>query len=773
MVSNRQPRFLLVLVAAVVFPACVRAQAFVEHITPPVVERGKTMRVTFVGKNLANAFDAWHTLPAGALKAKPVEASPDRAVFDITTAPDAPVGIAGLRVATPDGLSNVHLFLVDDLPIRSGATGDALMTLAKPAAVWGTLREGGSDRYLFEVKAGERLSFEVVANRLGKDADPLVTIRDAAGRFVAERDNDAGLYFDCRFDHTFERAGTYTLEVRDARYKGNDHRQYVLRVGRFAVGRAAVPSAVNPGANEIALGPAGASRISFELPPPALPGSLFAALKRNGDEASTWVPLTTAEGPVTVAEETGEPTPARFPGMLCGVLRKPGVKHVFDLKFEKGQKLFVRGETRSLNSPAELEVSLLDKTGKEVRRGTETKGTDEVTLEFAAAAAGDFRLVVRDAFREGGDDSAYRLSLRGDPFPPQLVAEAEGLAVPQGDYQILPITVTRSPGTKGEIKLKLLGAPPGVVLTPSEISENETSVVCRLEASPSATLGLHTLQILAECEGANGPSRSLVRTQPLVDRKLVNIDLIPLALREDQRRLPPSVTDRIALQVTPPSPFTFELTEPELTLIRYQRVPVPIATTRVKSFEGPITFSAEGGQLAPKEEGRTRVYAEFPVAGPQSRQVAGFIQSLILSNLAKTRIKVSAVGTHQGRRVMLMRSFDLNLVAGFKVMGEPAKVSVLPGETARTRFVVQRVGSLDSAVTIRFNTNLGLDLPEAVVIEKGQTGVDFAVPIPADTNPRKINIQAVSTGDVNGYEEEIRGLLLEIEVRKPDVPKKK
>ena len=36
----------------------------------------------------------------------------------------------------------------------------------------------------------------------------------------------------------------------------------------------------------------------------------------------------------------------------------------------------------------------------------------------------------------------------------------------------------------------------------------------------------------------------------------MNVDLIPIALREDQKRLPPSLADRFAVQVTPPAPFS-------------------------------------------------------------------------------------------------------------------------------------------------------------------------------------------------------------------------
>ena len=91
-------------------------------------------------------------------------------------------------------------------------------------------------------KPVERVTFEVVGNRLGQDFDPVVTIKDGRGRQIVERDNDIGLMFDCRFAQTFEKAGTYTIEVRDTRFRGSDHMVYVLRVGRFpgGTGRLAV-----------------------------------------------------------------------------------------------------------------------------------------------------------------------------------------------------------------------------------------------------------------------------------------------------------------------------------------------------------------------------------------------------------------------------------------------------------------------------------------------------------------------------------------------------
>ena len=263
------------------------AQAFVEHIAPPAVERGKTTRVTFVGAHLDQALDLWTSLPAGKVRAAPVAGTDEgRAVFDVTAADDAPVGVCGVRVATAGGLSNAHLFLIDDLPVRpapDSEKGPAKVEL--PASLWGAFREAQVDRFTIDATAGQRVSFEAVANRFGTDADPLVTIRDAGGRIVAERDNDPGLYFDCRFEHVFKDAGTYTVEVRDSRFHGSEHWPYVLRMGRFPAARTALPTTVRPGKHADLRLPEVDATIGLDAPADLPAGPFFAALRRPATTA--------------------------------------------------------------------------------------------------------------------------------------------------------------------------------------------------------------------------------------------------------------------------------------------------------------------------------------------------------------------------------------------------------------------------------------------------------------------------------------------------------
>lgn len=752
------------------------AQAVVERVEPPLAQGGKTTRVTFVGAHLGQAVDVWSSLPAGKLKATPVGGGQaDRATFDVQVAADAAIGPCGLRVATRDGLSNTHMFLIEDLPPVARPAAAKEMKVALPAAAWGTLRGETVDRYLIDVAAGQRVGFEVVGSRFGKDVDPLVVLRNAKGKWLAERDNDPGLCFDCRFEHVFAEAGTYTVEVRDARFQGPEHATYVLRMGRFPAGRVALPAAVRPGQSTDIMLPEVGAPITFAVPAEQPLGPFVASLRRKDDDGSTWVTLTATAAEVTAAQQPcqtlEQATPAKVPGSLCGVLDKPGARDYFRLDLEKGQRIRVRGEARTLASPADLELTVLDAKGAEVRRVSDP-GQDYVNLDFTAPMAGSYGLAVRDLARDGGPSFVYRLEVRG-PQPTFTVdADVEGLTVPQGNYQSVPLTVTRSERF-GAIKLRLVGAPAGMTLTPDEIPETDNTVLCKLAAKADVPAGLYTLQIVAEpVAAASGVAPVFVRTLPLLDRRRVNVDLIPYALREDQRRLPAALTDRLAVQVTPAAPFAMDLTEPLVTLGRYQHADIPIATKRVPGFDGPITFSARGGQLADKDDIRTRVAAEFPTATAQQANVSGRIHSRILSNIGRTRIEVEGSAVHQGRRIALTRSFDLDLRPAFRVTAEVDKLMALPGSSVKLRVLADCVKGFDGPIAVQITPVQGLDLPATLELPRGQDSVDLEVKVPADLTPRKLGIRIRSVATVGAYEEELQTQLAEIEVRKPEAPKK-
>lgn len=753
------------------------AQATIELVSPPSFQQGAVTRITITGTELSQVVGLWTSLPPDLVHGKLVNGGTgSTAQLDVTVANNSPLGIFGLRVATTAGLSNVHLFAIDDLPPVAAETlpvVDGRRPVVLPAAVWGTFREAHVDHFSIQVQADERVAFETVAGRLGKDADPILTIFDAQRRRIVQSDNSIGLLFDSRFEHTFTEAGAYTVELSDTRYQGADHWGYVLRMGHFPAVQVAIPSTVRPGeATILALPELPGLAPECAVPVDARRGAFFHAIRRPSDDASSWVQLSVSELPNSIeAEPNDQPeqaTPITVPGHAHGCLLQPGDRDWFVFDLSKGQKLDVRAETRTIGSAADVELVLTGPKGNELKR-VDDVGLDEANFSFVAPTEGPYRLLVRELTGDGGAAFTYRIEIRAGGPQFQLVSAVADLTVPQNGYQALPINVTRTE-YPGPIELSLAGAPAGVTLEPNTLADRVSEVCCLLRVPESVATGLYTLQVVGRAQVNETPISAVAKTQPMIDRQLVNVDLIRYALRENQRLLPPSLTETISLQVTPPAPFTFEILESPVTLARYQGADIPIATTRSVELTGPIVFSARGGPVGAKSQLRIQVYAEIPNATDQHPNVTGRIFARNLAQVAKSRIDVDAMAEFQGRKITLSRALQLDLKTAFEVTPDPAQVALEPGQTTRIKLNVQRLKTFAGSVTVTPSPVNGLELPETIVIPANQTSGELELCVPADMKPTRLNIRLTSNGLVEKFQEETQGQNLQVEIKAP--PKK-
>ncbi len=83
------------------------------------------------------------------------------------------------------------------------------------------------------------------------------------------------------------------------------------------------------------------------------------------------------------------------------------------------------------------------------------------------------------------------------------------------------------------------------------------------------------------------------------------------------------------------------------------------------------------------------------------------------------------------------------------------------------RLTADRMKTFDGPITVQLSPALGLNLPEQVVIPRGQVGVDVEIKVSPDRTPGRQSINLNSTGTVSGFEEELRGGRFEVEVVKP------
>ena len=102
-------------------------------------------------------------------------------------------------------------------------------SLGVPATIDGKIQTSlDVDVYRLDLAAGQSVSVEVVAARLGVPLDPRLTLYDARGQELAANDDAEGR--DPKLEFVAPRAGAYFVAVGDALDAGGDTHAYRLRV---------------------------------------------------------------------------------------------------------------------------------------------------------------------------------------------------------------------------------------------------------------------------------------------------------------------------------------------------------------------------------------------------------------------------------------------------------------------------------------------------------------------------------------------------------------
>ena len=163
-------------------PAMGQAQApKLNRLLPVAAAPGQTVDITLQGENLAQPSGLWTNLPAvvelaGGGPKNGTE--PGTVTYRFKLPAEAAAGAStASALATGKGISNLRLLAVDDLPTVRKADGNSTSRKAQdvqlPAGIEGRVDAESYDYYKFHAEAGQRLSFEVLARRLGSPLDPV------------------------------------------------------------------------------------------------------------------------------------------------------------------------------------------------------------------------------------------------------------------------------------------------------------------------------------------------------------------------------------------------------------------------------------------------------------------------------------------------------------------------------------------------------------------------------------------------------------------------
>lgn len=667
--------------------------------------------------------------------------------YRFTLPPEAAPGVYPLRIATPTGVSGVKLICVDDLPSVAQTKPNSTMAQSQavtlPTAVDGYVDNLSRDYYKFSVTAGQKVSFEVLAQRLGSALDPLIRLFDASGKEITYADDTPGVGADCQLVHTFAAAGEYVLEVRDIRYQGGGNHQYRLRMGDFPCVSVPYPMAVKKGAsaNVGFAGISGAEVNPFGLALPATLATPYVSVagKGTGQNFSGFGYLSVSATEELIEAEPNDAadqgTKVALPAGLNGRFEKAGDVDRFTFTATKGQRFLFAGVTRSQQSPTDLVLKLVNAQGGEIANLDDT-GTEEGVLDFNCPADGDYTLVVEDLHKRGGPEFAYRVVVKPFEQPLKLNAAAETLNVPAGGLIPVLVTAVRGPYT-GPITLSLSGAPEGMVATPVIMGSGRNSVTMTVRCDAAVPAGkFYPLQIVGKTV-LNGAEITSVAS--VNDAYKAALNAMPY---------PPGNLETTAVAgVTSAGLFTLATATPEIVFGKDLSATVKVVATRKADFAEDIALAVQPAQdglpagitaaVKPVAKGTNEIDIVFTAANGAP---LGQFSAVLIGTGKKDNTTT----------VQPIPALTLTLKAPFELKTEIPNGKITKGQTIKVKVSAVRNPAYAGPITLTFANLPAKVTAAAAMIPAGANEVEVDLVAAADAAAADVKNVIVNGEGVNG-----------------------
>ena len=323
-----------------------------EAMLPIGGKAGTEVEVTLWGDMLSNAEDVEFDCDDLSFELK--KATAGKIEGTIRLAEQAAPGPHILRAKTKDGYTSALWFTVGQFdPVREqepNESPDTAQAFSPPCEIYGSMVKEERDFYSFEAEKGERWVIEVRGIQYGSMVESYLYLRDEQGRELAFNDDRSGFDVNSMIDYTFDRAGTYRVEVDSFRglrgwgFKKNNG--YVLRVSQLPM-----IDHISP------LGGQAGSRVTVHVTGTALNSveRVFLTPTRRGEHFTLTIPWTLA---VEFADD--DSTASDIPRITGEIVRKaPDVLEVeFDLPPRPAGtwSLFVEGK-HGIADPKFFELS--------------------------------------------------------------------------------------------------------------------------------------------------------------------------------------------------------------------------------------------------------------------------------------------------------------------------------------------------------------------------------------------------------------------------------
>ena len=400
----------------------------------------------------------------------------------VEVAEDAAVGMRYWRAWTSQGATGLSRFVIGDLPevVEREVAGDAIAeTVTLPVTANGRIypRED-VDVWSFDAKAGQPITCEVNAARIGSTLDAFVEVRDDQGRRLAESAEHYGADPLVRF--VAPRDGKFFVRIYDVRFGGLQSSVYRLTITSGAHVDTVYPRGGRGGENvPLELIGQGTPQKPLAFPMNAgNEGPVLAGVRIGSRVHSLLLDRSNCSERLET-EPNNEPEKGpvvQAPVVLNGRIDTSDDTDCWRLQGKKGQAVHFEFRARRAGDPLNPLLIVTDSKGKELHRC-------EGRTAFTLPADGVYGLQIREQFgRRGGARFIYRLHVGDPPAQDFRLTIPPSLALGRGGTADLTVNVERIGGFGGEIKLAVAGLPDGVTAAAASIPAGKKQGKIKLTA---------------------------------------------------------------------------------------------------------------------------------------------------------------------------------------------------------------------------------------------------------------------------------------------------
>ena len=553
-------------------------------------QRGTEVEVQFSGGRFGDAQEIFFYEPGiTVVSLEPADGNNLKAKLSI--APDCRLGLHRLRIRTATGISNLRTFSVGALPESQEAEPNnefsAPQKIELDTVINGVADNEDVDYYAVEAKKGERITAEIEGLRLGMTFfDPYVAILDSK-RFELARSDDAPLVNqDCICSIVAPEDGTYIIEARETSFAGNGSCRYRLHVGRYPRPTAVMPFGGKPGESlDVTwLGDVTGPRAEKITLPGEVPEKFGIFARDDHGISPSALPFRLVDlNNVMEVEPNQAPdaaTPCEAPIALNGVIGEPGDVDCFKFPAKKGQVFDVRVLARKYGSPLDSVLNV-NRIGGAGVAGNDDSGGPDSYFRFTAPEDDTYVVILRDHLNAGGVDYVYRVEIT--PVQPKLtlgLSERSQFVdivspVAKGNRFAFLVNASRA-DFGGELNIEFKDLPPGITVETLPMAANRNDVPVLLTAAADAAVGGSLVDVVGRPADENLKIEGHLNQRTSLIRGRNNIQVWN------------QYAGRMATAVVEEAPYSIEIVEPKVPLVRNGSMGLKVVATRKEGFTAAI-----------------------------------------------------------------------------------------------------------------------------------------------------------------------------------------